>query len=76
MSAFLLSLREPPHPEIREAISGARLERAVGPVYLPLTERASHYFQATLPDQFDEYIWFKEGHAIMPVVGQGIPSAV
>ena len=69
MPAFILSLREPAHPDIREAMSGARLQRAVGPVYQPSTERASHYFQAALADQFDEYVWFREGHAITPVVG-------
>jgi protein-L-isoaspartate(D-aspartate) O-methyltransferase len=44
-----------------------RLERAVGVIYRAQTELASHYFQAILPDQFDEYlwyIWFNEGKAI------------
>ena len=35
-----------------------RLERAIGVIYRPETELASHYFQAILPQQFDEYIWF------------------
>ena len=35
-------------------------------IYLPETERASHYFQAILPRQFDEYVWFDETHAVTP----------
>jgi protein-L-isoaspartate(D-aspartate) O-methyltransferase len=35
-------------------------------IYRPETELASHYFQAVLPAQFDEYIWFDESHAVTP----------
>jgi predicted O-methyltransferase YrrM len=35
-------------------------------IYRPETELASHYFQAILPDQFDEYIWFDETRAVAP----------
>ena len=35
-------------------------------VYRPETELASHYFQAVLPAQFDEYIWFDETRAVTP----------
>jgi hypothetical protein len=35
-------------------------------IYRPETELASHYFQAVLPDQFDEYVWFDETRAITP----------
>ena len=34
-------------------------------IYRPETELASHYFQAVLPEQFDEYIWFDD-HAVTP----------
>ena len=43
-----------------------RLERAIGVIYRPETELASHYFQASLPEQFDEYIWFDETTAVRP----------
>ena len=43
-----------------------QLERAIGVIYRPETELASHYFQAVLPRQFDEYIWFDETHAVKP----------
>ena len=36
-------------------------------IYRPETELQSHYFQAILPDQFDEYIWFDETTAITPL---------
>ena len=45
----------------------ARLERAIGVIYRPDTERESHYFHATLPQQCDEYIWFDETHAVTPL---------
>jgi protein-L-isoaspartate(D-aspartate) O-methyltransferase len=43
-----------------------RLERAIGVIYRPETELASHYFQAVLPQQFDEYIWFDQTTAVRP----------
>jgi erythromycin esterase-like protein len=43
-----------------------RLERAIGVIYRPETERLSHYFEAVLPRQFDEYIWFDETRAVTP----------
>jgi protein-L-isoaspartate(D-aspartate) O-methyltransferase len=44
-----------------------RLERAIGVVYRPDTELESHYFQAILPAQFDEYVWFDETGAVTPL---------
>jgi protein-L-isoaspartate(D-aspartate) O-methyltransferase len=44
-----------------------RLERAIGVIYRPETERASHYFRASLPQQFDEYIWFDNTRAVTPL---------
>jgi protein-L-isoaspartate(D-aspartate) O-methyltransferase len=44
-----------------------RLERAIGVIYRPETELASHYFQADLPRQFDEYVWFDDTHAVTPL---------
>jgi protein-L-isoaspartate(D-aspartate) O-methyltransferase len=62
--AFALHLREPDHPALRAELQPARLERAIGVVYRPQSERASHYFHATLPEQFDELIWFDETRAV------------
>ena len=44
-----------------------RLERAIGVVLPAETEMHSHYFYAILPLQFDEYIWFDETHAVIPL---------
>ena len=44
-----------------------RLERAIGVIYRPETELASHYFEANLPQQFDEYVWFDNTHALTPL---------
>jgi protein-L-isoaspartate(D-aspartate) O-methyltransferase len=63
---FMLGLRD------RADLTGAlglgkpHLERAIGVIYRPETERASHYFQATLPRQFDEYVWFDDTRAVTP----------
>src|SRR5438552_13901783 len=44
-----------------------RLERAIGVVYRPQTERASHYFRARLPRQFDAVIHFDQTSALEPL---------
>lgn len=38
---------------LRAALEPPRLERAIGVIYLPQSERVSHYFRASLPRQFD-----------------------
>ena len=43
------------------------LERAIGVVYLPESELASHYFQARLSDQFDAIIHFDQTRAVEPL---------
>jgi erythromycin esterase-like protein len=49
------------------ALQPPRLERAIGVLYLPETERASHYFQAVLPRQFDAVIHIDETTAVTPL---------
>jgi erythromycin esterase-like protein len=44
-----------------------RLERAIGVIYLPVTERQSHYFYADLPQQFDAVLHFDETQAVEPL---------
>ncbi len=58
-------------------LSKPRLERAIGVIYRPETELASHYFQAVLPRQFDEYIWLDETKAVSPFAAaeiEGFPD--
>jgi protein-L-isoaspartate(D-aspartate) O-methyltransferase len=64
---FMLPLRHPAVPELRRALLEPRLERAIGVLYRPRTELVSHYFQAVLPAQFDEFIWFEESTAVQPL---------
>ena len=61
---FLLHLRDPRRAEVRDELAHARLQRAIGVIYRPETELLSHYFQASLPRQFDEYVWFDETDAV------------
>jgi protein-L-isoaspartate(D-aspartate) O-methyltransferase len=75
--AFLLPLREPARPEVREELIPPRLERAIGVIYRPDTELQSHYFQASLPHQFDEYIWLDGTSAVTPLSARpagGVPD--
>jgi erythromycin esterase-like protein len=43
------------------------LERAIGVIYLPRSERVSHYFHARLSDQFDAILHFDETRAVEPL---------
>ena len=74
---FLLPLREV-GPGARAAqLLKPRLERAIGVIYRPETELQSHYFEAVLPRQFDEYIWFDETKAVTPIGAEelkGLPD--
>lgn len=63
-AGFLLPLGQAGDPEVRHGLSTPRLERAIGVIYRPDTERASHYFEAELPRQFDEYIWVDHSRAV------------
>ena len=47
--------------------SRRRLERAIGVIYRPQTERISHYFRADLPNQFDAVFHFDETRALQPL---------
>jgi erythromycin esterase-like protein len=61
---FFLNLRD---EETRGAFRGQLLERAIGVIYRPETERASHYFYADLPRQFDGVIHFDVTRALEPL---------
>jgi erythromycin esterase-like protein len=64
LSDFLLLLRG---RESMEALDQIRLERAIGVIYRPETERVSHYFEARLPLQFDAIIHFDKTRAVEPL---------
>ena len=63
---FMLGLRNRAELTSAQGLGKPQLERAIGVVYRPETERASHYFQAILPRQFDEYVWFDDTRAVTP----------
>jgi protein-L-isoaspartate(D-aspartate) O-methyltransferase len=83
VSNFLLPLHDPQREIVRSELSESRLERAIGVIYRPQTELQSHYFQAILPEQFDEYIWLDRtqaitplGHPHAPTLAEGHPFAL
>ncbi|HEX7049627.1 MAG TPA: erythromycin esterase family protein, partial [Longimicrobiales bacterium] len=53
--------------KVAELLRTPRLERAIGVVYRPATERTSHYFQVRLADQFDAVVHFDETRAVEPL---------
>ena len=62
---FLLPLRG--DNPAREALMQKRLERAIGVIYLPRTERQSHYFSAQMAVQFDAVIHIDRTTAVTPL---------
>lgn len=62
---FLLRLRA--DDPAKRGLSNPRLERAIGVIYRPETERLSHYFRSRLPDQFDAVLHFEETRAVEPL---------
>lgn len=65
LPAFLL-------PRLRETGAGAalrepRLERAIGVIYRPETERRSHYFEASPSQQFDAVVHIDHTRAVEPL---------
>jgi erythromycin esterase-like protein/predicted phosphoribosyltransferase len=65
LGRFLLMWRE--GDTVSKALREPRLERAIGVIYRPETERMSHYFRAHLPDQFDAVLHFDETRAVEPL---------
>jgi erythromycin esterase-like protein len=62
---FLLMIRR--NRELVEQLKRPHLERAIGVIYRPDTERWSHYFHASLSQQFDAVIHFDETRAVEPL---------
>jgi len=70
LPASLTSWRD--DPQLRDALARPRLERAIGVIYRPATERQSHYFQAILSGQFDALLWLEQTTAVTPIGPQQI----
>jgi len=75
---FLLDLSPGRHEALCRRLAEPLLERFIGVIYRPETERWSHYSQTVLPEQFDAWVWFDETRALEPLVPhephKGIPD--
>lgn len=74
---FLLDLRSDigdANDEVRRRLLQARLERFIGVIYLPESERRSHYAECSLPRQFDAYVWMDHTSAVVPLGGAPRPG--
>lgn len=70
---YLLDLRAGQTNGVRRALSDPRLERFIGVIYRPETERWSHYAECRLSEQFDAWVWFDQTTAVTPLTA---PPAV
>ncbi len=62
---FLLDMRR--DERLGRRLMEQKLERFIGVIYRPETELMSHYADASLPQQFDAWVWFDETQAITPL---------
>lgn len=67
LSRTLTEWRSPGRAALAEALSPPLLERAIGVIYRPESELASHYFQAVLAEQYDAWVWFDETTPVTPL---------
>lgn len=67
---FWLNLRSS-DPAIAK-LKKSRLQRAIGVIYRPESERFSHYFHARLPEQFDAIIHLDDTRAVEPLDRQSV----
>ncbi len=67
LAASLTDWRDNNSAELREVLAETLLERAIGVIYRPESERQSHYFEAVLAEQFDAWIWLEETHPVTPL---------
>ena len=75
VSRFLLDLRAGEvGRDLKEALSEERLERFIGVIYRPETERWSHYSECVLHKQFDAWVWFDGTRAVTPLAGEQRPG--
>ena len=70
--ASLTDWRDPQRTALRRVLSKPLLERAIGVIYRPETERGSHYFEAMLVEQFDAMIWIEQ---TQPVTALPLPKS-
>lgn len=71
---FLLDLRQDAREAARQRLLEPRLERFIGVIYRPDTERWSHYVECQLPGQFDAWVWFDETTAVSALPARPAPG--
>lgn len=69
IARFLLDFGKTDNRAARAALSEPRLERYIGVIYRPETERLSHYSAAILSRQYDGYVWFDRTGPVIPFTG-------
>lgn len=67
---YLVDLRPGHNEALREDLRTPRLERYIGVVYRPESERLSHYAHASLSDQYDGFVWLDSTSAVTPLAAQ------
>jgi erythromycin esterase-like protein len=75
VSPFLLDFRAPRNEALSRMLREPRLERFIGVIYRPDTERWSHYSSCSLSEQFDAYVWFDETSAVTAIPTRQKPGA-
>ncbi|WP_324753235.1 erythromycin esterase family protein [Roseovarius sp. Pro17] len=61
---FLFDFRKASNEALRRILAQPRLQRYIGVIYRPESERASHYSPASLSDQYDAFVWFDKTSAV------------
>ena len=64
---FLFDFKKEQNDALRDIMVQPRLERYVGVIYRPETERASHYGYASLSEQYDGFVWINQTTAVTPL---------
>ncbi len=67
LERFLLDFRGDRKEKLRELLARQRLQRYIGVIYRPESERASHYSYSNLSDQYDAFVWFNKTSAVTPL---------
>ena len=67
---FLLLLQD--NHKLAPYLYLSRLQRAIGVLYLPQSERMSHYYFSKLPEQFDAIIHIDHSHEVKPLETTGL----
>lgn len=71
---FLLDLRGG-DKALANALAEPRLERYIGVIYRPQTERWSHYAESSLSRQYDGWVWFDETRGVSALRGPTVAPA-